>query len=85
MSFCLLGTFCKKLMNEEVRCDFVSLENLVILDHSHTILLPLSPQVNRAIALLLAGWLRESHISPNAFLATGPSVFLPHTSLGEKR
>ena len=34
--------------------DFVSLENLVILDHSCTILLPLSPQVYRAIALLLS-------------------------------
>lgn len=51
--FCLLGKFCKNLVSEEeVWCEIVSWENLVILDHPVTILVPLQPQVYRAIALL---------------------------------
>ena len=52
--FCLLGKFCKNLVSEEeVWSEILSWENLVILDHPVTILVPLPPQVYRAIAHLL--------------------------------
>ena len=51
---CMLGKFSENLVSEEeVWCEIVSWENLVILDHPVTILVPLPPQVCRAIALLL--------------------------------
>ena len=61
--FCLLGKFCKNLVcEEEARCKIVSWENLVILDHPVTILVPLQPQVYRAIALLFSPLYVESQV-----------------------
>ena len=47
---CLLEKFSKQLINEEW-CDFI-LKNVVILDPRGIVLLPLMPQVYKAIVLL---------------------------------